>query len=51
MKHESEDALLFNSGYEANVSFFGCVPQSHDYIVYDELVIPHIFHIQIILFK
>lgn len=31
-------ALLFNSGYDANVSFFSAVPQKGDFIVYDELV-------------
>jgi 8-amino-7-oxononanoate synthase len=31
-------ALLFNSGYDANVSFFSTVPQRGDYIVHDELV-------------
>jgi 8-amino-7-oxononanoate synthase len=31
-------ALLFNSGYDANVSFFSTIPQKGDYIVHDELV-------------
>ncbi|KAF9240439.1 8-amino-7-oxononanoate synthase [Melanogaster broomeanus] len=31
-------ALLFNSGYTANMGFFGSVPQSGDVIIYDELV-------------
>lgn len=31
-------ALLFNSGWDANVSFFGVVPQASDFVVYDELV-------------
>jgi 8-amino-7-oxononanoate synthase len=35
--HQSEAALIFNSGYDANVGFFGCVPQRNDIIVYDEL--------------
>jgi 8-amino-7-oxononanoate synthase len=35
--HESESALIFNSGYDANVGFFGCVPQKNDFILYDEL--------------
>jgi len=30
------DALLFNSGFDANVGFFACVPQPGDFIVYDE---------------
>lgn len=36
--HNSEKALLFNSGYDANVGFFSCVPQRNDIIFYDELV-------------
>ena len=35
---EETSALLFNSGYDANVSFFSTIPQRGDYIVYDELV-------------
>lgn len=35
--HESESALLFNSGYDANVGFFSAVPQRNDVILYDEL--------------
>jgi 8-amino-7-oxononanoate synthase len=35
--HQSESALLFNSGYDANVGFFSCVPQRNDVILYDEL--------------
>jgi 8-amino-7-oxononanoate synthase len=31
-------ALLFTSGFTANVGFFGSVPQSGDVIIYDELV-------------
>jgi 8-amino-7-oxononanoate synthase len=34
----ADTALLFNSGWEANVSFFSTVPQPDDWIVYDELV-------------
>ncbi|KAI5452921.1 hypothetical protein NCC49_006457 [Naganishia albida] len=33
-----DSALLFNSGFDANVSFFSTVPQKNDYIIYDELV-------------
>ena len=32
------DALLFNSGFDANVGFFACVPQPGDFIVYDEYI-------------
>jgi 8-amino-7-oxononanoate synthase len=36
--HSSESALIFNSGYDANLGFFSCVPQKGDLIFYDELV-------------
>ena len=35
--HKSESALIFNSGYDANLGFFGSVPQKGDLILYDEL--------------
>ena len=35
--HQSESALIFNSGYDANVGFFSAVPQRNDVILYDEL--------------
>jgi 8-amino-7-oxononanoate synthase len=35
--HRSESALLFNSGYDANVGFFSAVPQRNDVILFDEL--------------
>lgn len=35
--HQAPSALLFNSGYDANVGFFSAVPQKGDYILYDEL--------------
>ena len=31
-----EAALLFNSGFDANVGFFSCIPQPGDAIIYDE---------------
>lgn len=34
--HRSESALIFNSGYDANVGFFSAVPQRGDVILYDE---------------
>ncbi len=34
--HNSEAALVFNSGYDANVGFFSSVPQRGDIILYDE---------------
>ncbi|GAA3566896.1 aminotransferase class I/II-fold pyridoxal phosphate-dependent enzyme [Snuella lapsa] len=36
--HKSEAALIFNSGYDANVGFFSCVPQKDDIILYDEYI-------------
>ncbi|KAG7087651.1 hypothetical protein E1B28_013598 [Marasmius oreades] len=36
--HTQEGTLLFNSGYDANVSFFSTVPQSGDVVVYDEYI-------------
>ncbi|SHE64789.1 8-amino-7-oxononanoate synthase [Arenibacter palladensis] len=33
----SESALVFNSGYDANIGFFSAVPQRTDVIFYDEL--------------
>lgn len=35
--HQSESALIFNSGYDANLGFFSSVPQRNDIILYDEL--------------
>lgn len=31
-------ALLFNSGFDANVGFFSCVPQDGDVVVFDEYI-------------
>lgn len=36
--HSSESALIFNSGYDANVGFFSSVPQRGDIILYDEFI-------------
>ena len=35
--HQADSALIFNSGYDANVGFFSAVPQKGDLILYDEL--------------
>lgn len=36
--HKSESALLFSSGFDANVSIFTSIPQPNDYIFYDEYI-------------
>ncbi|WP_261374482.1 aminotransferase class I/II-fold pyridoxal phosphate-dependent enzyme [Dokdonia sp. Hel_I_53] len=36
--HGGPSALLFNSGYDANVGFFQSVPQRGDIILYDEYI-------------
>lgn len=36
--HNAEAALVFNSGYDANIGIFSAVPQRGDTIIYDELV-------------
>jgi 8-amino-7-oxononanoate synthase len=35
---ESENALIFNSGYTANLGIMSCVPQRGDFILFDELI-------------
>ncbi len=35
---QSEAALMFNSGYDANLGFFGALPQRGDTVIYDELI-------------
>ena len=35
--HKADSALIFNSGYDANLGFFSAVPQRSDVILYDEL--------------
>ncbi len=34
--HSADAALIFNSGYDANLGFFSSVPQKDDLILYDE---------------
>lgn len=36
--HHAEAALLYNSGYDANVGLLSCVPQKGDLVLYDELI-------------
>ncbi|KAB1069657.1 8-amino-7-oxononanoate synthase [Tamlana haliotis] len=36
--HKSESALVFNSGYDANIGFFASVPQRGDVILFDEYI-------------
>lgn len=36
--HKAESALIFNSGYDANIGFFSAVPQRNDIIFYDEYI-------------
>ncbi|APS38346.1 aminotransferase class I/II-fold pyridoxal phosphate-dependent enzyme [Salegentibacter sp. T436] len=36
--HKTEAALIFNSGYDANIGFFSSVPKRGDFIFYDKLV-------------
>lgn len=36
--HRSEAALLFNSGYDANLSLLSCLPGPHDVVIYDEFI-------------
>ncbi len=36
--HYADAALIFNSGYDANIGFFSSVPQRGDIIFYDELI-------------
>lgn len=36
--HKSEAALMFNSGYDANIGLFQSVPQRGDIIIYDEFI-------------
>lgn len=37
-KHHAESALLFASGYAANLSLFSCLPQREDTIIVDEYI-------------
>ncbi|MCW5514953.1 aminotransferase class I/II-fold pyridoxal phosphate-dependent enzyme [Muriicola sp. Z0-33] len=36
--HNAENALIFNSGYDANIGFFSSVPQRNDIVFFDEFI-------------
>ena len=36
--HRAESALIFNSGYDANLGFFSTVPQRADIVLYDQYI-------------
>lgn len=36
--YQAESALIFNSGYNANLGLFSCLPQRGDTVIYDELI-------------
>ncbi|MDO8998207.1 MAG: pyridoxal phosphate-dependent aminotransferase family protein [Bacteroidota bacterium] len=36
--HHAESALIFNSGYDANLGLFSSIPQKEDLILFDELI-------------
>lgn len=35
--HKAESALVFNSGYTANIGLLSCIPQKEDTVIYDQL--------------
>ena len=36
--HQSKAAIVYNSGYDANIGFFSAVPQRGDLVFYDEFI-------------
>ncbi|MEO6303452.1 MAG: pyridoxal phosphate-dependent aminotransferase family protein [Bacteroidia bacterium] len=36
--HHADNALIFNSGYDANVGLLSCIPQKEDLVLFDELI-------------
>jgi 8-amino-7-oxononanoate synthase len=36
--HHAEAALIYNSGYDANLGLLSCLPQKNDLVLYDELI-------------
>lgn len=35
---QSDEAIIFNSGYDANIGFFSSIPQKGDTVIYDEFI-------------
>src|SRR5687768_16419640 len=35
--HDVPAALIFNSGYDANIGLLGCIPQRNDTVLFDQL--------------
>ncbi len=36
--HDASAGLIYNSGYDANLGLFSCVPQKEDTVIYDQLI-------------
>ncbi len=36
--HQSPCALIYNSGYDANLGFWSCIPQRGDLVIFDEYI-------------
>ncbi|HVI45595.1 MAG TPA: pyridoxal phosphate-dependent aminotransferase family protein [Chitinophaga sp.] len=36
--HHADTGLIYNSGYDANLGLFSCVPQKGDTVIYDQLI-------------
>lgn len=36
--HNAPKSLIFNSGYDANIGIFSCIPQKNDLILYDQYI-------------
>jgi len=35
---ESQSAVIFNSGYDANIGLLACIPQKNDVVIYDQYI-------------
>ena len=44
--HQADSALIFNSGYDANVGFFSAVPQKGDLILYTTNCVMPLFEME-----